>query len=206
MKDTRAKILEAALGLFNEYGMVNVSLRQIAQALSISQGNLNYHFKLKEEIIETLYFQLVSEMDQQMNELDSAENELSTLYQMSLKTMEKMYKYKFILIDFIHLMRENKSIKSHYTELMQRRSEEFQHMFQSLVKSKLLRPQEFENEYQRLYKRMNILGDSWINFQLTFEPNKGLKHYCNLLFEIIYPYLTKNGKEAFRNISNLKFQ
>ncbi|WP_340152260.1 TetR/AcrR family transcriptional regulator [uncultured Marivirga sp.] len=206
MKDTRAKILEAALGLFNEYGMVNVSLRQIAQALSISQGNLNYHFKLKEEIIETLYFQLVSEMDQQMNELDSAENELSTLYQMSLKTMEKMYKYKFILIDFIHLMRENKSIKSHYTELIQRRSEEFQHMFQSLVKSKLLRPQEFENEYQRLYKRMNILGDSWINFQLTFEPNKGLKHYCNLLFEIIYPYLTKNGKEAFRNISNLKFQ
>lgn len=206
MKDTRAKILEAALGLFNEYGMVNVSLRQIAQALSISQGNLNYHFKLKEEIIETLYFQLVSEMDQQMNELDSAENELSTLYQMSLKTMEKMYKYKFILIDFIHLMKENKSIKSHYTELMQRRSEEFQHMFQSLVKSKLLRPQEFENEYQRLYKRMNILGDSWINFQLTFEPNKGLKHYCNLLFEIIYPYLTKNGKEAFRNISNLKFQ
>jgi AcrR family transcriptional regulator len=201
MKNTRVRILAAALDLFNEHGMVNVSLRQIAQALKISQGNLNYHFKLKEDIIEALYFQLVSEMDDQMKELESEGNELSSLYQISLKTMEKMYEYKFILIDFIHLMKENKNIKSHYTGLMQVRNKQFQHIFQSLIKSKLLREEEFQNEYQRLYKRMNILGDSWINVKLTLEPNKGLKYFCDLLFEIIYPYLTKKGKEAY-----LKFQ
>lgn len=206
MKNTRIKILEAALYLFNEHGMVNVSLRQIAQALNISQGNLNYHFKLKEDIIEALYFQLVAEMDDQMKALGSGENELSSLYQISLKTMEKMYQYKFVLIDFIHLMQENKNIKAHYASLMQIRNKEFQKIFRSLIESEILRPQEFQNEYQRLYERMNILGDSWINVKLTFNPNKDVKHYCDLLFEIIYPYLTKKGKEAYRNIPTLKLQ
>jgi AcrR family transcriptional regulator len=205
MKNTRVKILEAALDLFNEYGMVNVSLRQIAKALKISQGNLNYHFKLKEDIVEALYFQLVSEMDDQMNALENAENELTSLYEISLKTMKKMYEYKFILIDFIHLMKENKNIKSHYTGLMQFRNEQFQYIFQSMVNSRLLRKEEFQNEYQRLYKRMNILGDSWINVKLTFEPNNDLKYYCDLLFETIYPYLTTKGKEAYRKISYLEF-
>lgn len=204
MKKTKVRILEAALNLFNEYGMVNVSLRQIAQALNISQGNLNYHFKLKEDIVEALYYQLVSEMDDQMNALKNEEHELKSLYKISLRTMVKMYQYKFILIDFVHLMKENKNIKSHYTGLMRVRNEQFQHIFQSMVKTDLLRKEEFENEYQRLYKRMNILGDSWINVKLTFEPNNDLKYYCDLLFEIIYPYLTKKGKAAYRKISYLE--
>lgn len=110
MKNIKEKILQAALLLFNENGMVNVSLRQIAQKLKISQGNLNYHFKLKEDIVEALYFKLVEEMDYQMESME-LDNQLESLYKSSIKTMEKMYEYKFIMIDFIHLMNENKRSK-----------------------------------------------------------------------------------------------
>jgi AcrR family transcriptional regulator len=206
MKNTREKILRAALLLFNEYGLVNVSVRQIAQELNISQGNLNYHFKLKEDIIEALYFQLVAEMDSQMNSMKVSNNELESLYNSSLSTMKKMYDYKFILIDFIHLMNENRKIKSHYAELMKIRNEQFQFIFQILIKASLLRPEEFDKEYERLYQRMNILGDSWINVYLTFEKDKSVKFYGDLLFEMIYPYLNKKGKIAYENISDLKRQ
>jgi AcrR family transcriptional regulator len=200
MKNTREKILKASLHLFNEKGMVNVSLRQIAQELKISQGNLNYHFKLKEDIVKALYFQLVSEMDSQMNTMEAAANGLESLYKSSLQTMEIMYDYKFILIDFIHLMNENIEIKSHYGGLMKIRNEQFQMIFQLLITLDILRPPEFENEYQRLYQRMNIIGDSWINIYATFDSSNNVKYYCDLLFEMIYPYLTENGKREYQNI------
>lgn len=197
MKKTRVKILETSLLLFNEKGMVNVSLRQIAQELKISQGNLNYHFKLKEDIIEALYFQLVEEMNNQMKSITFSENELKSLYKSSIKTMEKMFDYRFILIDFIHLMNENSTIKTHYAGLMHVRNEQFQMIFKSLIKSNILRVAEFDNEYQRLYKRMNIIGDSWINVYATFDSSNSVNYYCDLLFEMIYPYLTEKGKREY---------
>ena len=56
---TRDKILQTALNLFNQHGVPNVTLRRIAAEMFISQGNLNYHFKHREDIIEALYFQLL---------------------------------------------------------------------------------------------------------------------------------------------------
>jgi AcrR family transcriptional regulator len=197
MRNTREKILIASLLLFNEKGMVNVSLRQIAQELKISQGNLNYHFKLKEDIVEALYFQLVNAMDKQMNSMETFNNKLESLYHLSLQTMNTMYDYRFILIDFIHLMNENSKIKAHYSKLMDIRNEQFQSLFQALVNSEILRPADFENEYTRLYKRMNMLGDSWINDFCTFDNTNSVDYYCNLLFEMIYPYLIDKGQKQY---------
>lgn len=52
---TRDRILMAALDLFNEEGEAQVSTIHIAAVLDISPGNLYYHFKGKEAIIEALF-------------------------------------------------------------------------------------------------------------------------------------------------------
>jgi AcrR family transcriptional regulator len=52
---TRARILEAALRLFNRRGSVSVTTHDIADACGISPGNLYYHFRNKEEIIRALF-------------------------------------------------------------------------------------------------------------------------------------------------------
>ena len=53
-RETRKEILEMSRMLFNERGFNDVSIRDIATALGISNGNLTYHFKRKEEIVEAL--------------------------------------------------------------------------------------------------------------------------------------------------------
>ena len=72
MKNTKGTILNTALKLFNSQGLSKVKLRTIANNMGISQGNLNYHFKKREDVIETLYFRLVENINQNMsNNYDS---------------------------------------------------------------------------------------------------------------------------------------
>lgn len=52
---TRARILEACRVLFNERGPAEVTTAEIAQAVGISEGNLHYHFRRKQEIVIALF-------------------------------------------------------------------------------------------------------------------------------------------------------
>lgn len=61
---TRDKILKTSLALFNSEGEAQVSTVDIAAVLGISPGNLYYHFKGKEAIIEALFDDFETELRQ----------------------------------------------------------------------------------------------------------------------------------------------
>jgi hypothetical protein len=51
-KNTRTRIVERSIALFNRGGLQNVAIEQIASDLQISPGNLTYHFKRKRDLID----------------------------------------------------------------------------------------------------------------------------------------------------------
>src|SRR5215475_7493216 len=53
-RDTRTRIQAVALDLFTEKGYDATSLREISERLGVTKAALYYHFKSKEEIVESM--------------------------------------------------------------------------------------------------------------------------------------------------------
>ena len=60
MTDTKSRILDKALELFNERGTANVTTNHIAEALGMSPGNLYYHYRNKAEIVRGLFARIIA--------------------------------------------------------------------------------------------------------------------------------------------------
>jgi AcrR family transcriptional regulator len=201
---TSEKILETALFLFNRDGFSNTTLRGIAQEMGISQGNLNYHYKTKEELVEKLYMDLASKMDERVSFFAMQAGYLGLLYESSVQMMQTLYSYRFFMRDFYVMMRQFPNIRLHYTNLQKKRAEEFATIFTFMIKEDILREPEFDSEYHHLYKRMQLIGDNWINDVELIEQKQVddllIRAYAKILFEIIYPYLTSKGKDLWKQL------
>jgi AcrR family transcriptional regulator len=196
---TKERILQKSLELYNEEGLAKVTLRQIAHALGMSQGNLNYHFRTRAEIVSALYYKLVDHMNREIEKITAEQPILSFLYESALATMKGLYVYRFITRDIYSVLDTDPSLRSHYLELQRIRKHQYVQLFGNMISAGLMREEEFEKEYDRLYERMNILGDNWINAAELFRQDdpKRIEHYHSLLFEVIYPYLTPSGKKQY---------
>ena len=62
--NTRARILDASRALFNARGPGAVTTAEIAAASGISEGNLHYHFRRKEQIVDALFGGYEAALDQ----------------------------------------------------------------------------------------------------------------------------------------------
>ncbi len=203
MKKTREIILDTSLELFNSLGLSKVTLRTIANKMEISQGNLNYHFKKREDIIETLYFQLVQNVDSSMSSMKEPKKPFQLLVSISQTIMSNFFEYRFFLLDFVQIMRENKKIRTHYTELTILRELQFLSLFNLLIENDLMRKEVLPNEYKNLYKRFQMLSEFWISDAEIHNSKiikKTISTYSVILTQAIFPYLTLKGQKEYHSI------
>jgi AcrR family transcriptional regulator len=88
---TKDRILQATRLLFNDEGVSNVAMVDIAATLDISPGNLYYHYRGKEQLIPVLFEQFAAEL----SALLAADVE-------GLTSLEDRWAYQYLILDTLY--------------------------------------------------------------------------------------------------------
>lgn len=209
MSDTKEKILEHSLKLFNDEGIDTITVRHIAADMGISHGNLCYHYANREEIIKVLYFNMQEEFDELYAKANFSSREILEGIHFVDKTFEILYKYRFILFNAYEIFKRIPEIKKHYIHNVVNRKHNLSSLIETMAKEKLLKKNISQDSLQYLYIQVSMFTDFWIPY--SEYAHKGTKaekkqFFINMLVNIIMPYLSLKGKIQLAKYRKGKFK
>lgn len=201
MSDKKKLILEASRTLFNEKGYHQVTIRMIALKMEMSPGNLNYHYKKREDIFETLYFEMVSEFDQRIIDLTKIEVSMAQIRSDIDQSMRRMLDYKFFWTDLYNLLMVSDKVKQHFQEVYRKRITGCFLLFEKMKKQNLMRNPSFDLEYDFLAERMVNYGNTWLYSSRLYRNNimiNDIDYQVNTLLSMLFPFLTSEGQREYK--------
>ncbi len=146
MNHTKEYMLTQSLKLFNKNGFVNVRLQHIADAGSISVGNLAYHFKNKDSIVETLYDQLKAQQEIILYEFrvvhlfEDVNSQLHRIFQLQKQ-------YIFFYLDTLEVLRAYPAIRVKHQQHITWQIQQVEWMFEFNV---------FRGSFKHLFMKISI--------------------------------------------------
>ncbi|HEX7374641.1 MAG TPA: TetR/AcrR family transcriptional regulator, partial [Steroidobacteraceae bacterium] len=132
-QDTRTRIADAALALFNADGTHAVSTRHVAAKLGISPGNLYYHFGNKEEIVLELYERVERELLEALAPPEAALPSFDVVLDYPDRIFAHLWEYRFFYRDLTSLLQDVPGLKERYRGLAERVQASSQRIFRKMV-------------------------------------------------------------------------
>lgn len=203
--NTKTKIKNSAVHLFNTQETLSVTTNHIAKEAGISPGNLYYHYKNKEEIVTDLYLDL----SKRFEEINSFENILLSSNPIKVldDTFELMgeifYEYRFLLRDSMVLIALYPSFKENFVRNQEKRIKQIESLLQFLLKENIIQYEENIN-LERRAKMHWFITAYWQSFASSTGnvSRESIKEAKEIFFEfLIYPFLTQKGKEMLSSMN-----
>ena len=174
---TEEKIKQTALELFLEKGFERTSIRDIAAKANINIALLNYHFKSKENLFDSLFSELISTYTPTLNNILSS----------GLPLEEKITQY---VSKYIDILQENPRITYFVLSVLQRNPEKIKKLqiFQNLYDTG-----NFSTQFLSEIKKRNIK---------TYDPTQ---FYINMVSLITFPFTIKPVIQEKNNMDEKDF-
>ena len=161
-RQTRQRILDASLALFNEQGEPNVTTNHISDELEISPGNLYYHFRNKDDIIEHLFQRFEERMD---SALVAPEGRLPNLEDIWLQlhlVFECIWEYRFLYRDLVDILSRNRHLRLRFARILKRGAGNATGIMRGLVRAGVMRASAAEIEGAAT--NILVLATFWLIF------------------------------------------
>ena len=136
---TRERILETSLAMFNAQGEPNVTTNHIADELEISPGNLYYHFRNKEDIVEQVFARYEARMDQTLLVPQGRLPNLEDVWMQLHLVFECMWDYRFLYRDLVDILSRNRKLKAHFARILSRAATSAGEVLRGLVAAGVMR-------------------------------------------------------------------
>ena len=161
-RQTRQRILDTSLAMFNGQGEPNVTTNHIADELEISPGNLYYHFRNKDDIIEHLFQRYEERMD---SALVAPEGRLPNLEDIWLQlhlVFECIWEYRFLYRDLVDILSRNRQLRIRFARILKRASANATTVMRGLVQAGVMRASATEIECTAT--NILVIATFWLNY------------------------------------------
>jgi AcrR family transcriptional regulator len=199
MTETKQRILFAAEKLFFSHGIGNVRLQQIADDSGISVGNLAYHYKNKEAIVQAVY----EKMFENFNSILS-----SYLQTPDLSDFDHLFNAchvfftsnAFYLNNIWEINRSYGDIKTRWEQVNTKMTAQLKKRLEFNIKRGMLNDELLTNALDNLAQSLWLSITFWISQQMLMGKKTSVSLYREALWSQLAPYLTPAGKKEFVKI------
>lgn len=211
MAGNREKIIEGARQLMNREGTSATGTTRIAEALSISPGNLYYHFKSREEIVAEIYERFETAFrDSLVRDIDHISPERFAAFY--LNAMEIAWAYRFFFASQTDLLTADEALAARYKDFQAWSLDALEAIVVVLEKQGTALLPKARGEAARLRKSIALntwlLWSAWISFRKVEKAESELvrddmARGAVQMFDLFSPWLDpKFEKAARRTLTN----
>lgn len=165
--DTKTRILDAALALFNAQGTGTVTTNHIAQALGMSPGNLYYHFRNKAEIIRALFARIAAEWDANYAVPPGTMPSIELMETMLAGNFEIQARYRFYFCDLTLLLNADPELAAAYRANRANGIENTKVLISMFIEAGVLMPLGPGEALDDVTQLLWLVGDFWLVFKST---------------------------------------
>ena len=157
---TRERILDVSLRLFNDFGEPNVNTTQISEEMKISPGNLYYHFKNKDDIINCIFQEFEREIDQLLAVPTGRSANVEDAWLFLHLLFEQIWKYRFLYRDLNNLLANNRTLEIKFKELLNEKVQVARRLCEGLKSAGELSAS--PHELEALATNMVVVATYWL--------------------------------------------
>jgi AcrR family transcriptional regulator len=159
---TRQRILDCALAMFNAQGEPNVTTNHIADELEISPGNLYYHFRNKDDIIEQLFGRYEERIGVAMTVPEGRLPDLEDIWMQLHLVFECIWDYRFLYRDLVDILSRNRRLRMRFARILKRATDNASTVVRGLAQAGIVRASAAEMD--ALATNILVLATFWLNF------------------------------------------
>ncbi|MFY2764926.1 TetR/AcrR family transcriptional regulator [Arenimonas sp. MALMAid1274] len=161
-RQTRQRILDTALSMFNLQGEPNVTTNHIADELEISPGNLYYHFRNKDDIIEQLFARYEERMDTALVSPEGRLRDLEDIWLQLHLVFECIWEYRFLYRDLVDILSRNRRLRLRFARILKRAADGASSGMKGLVQAGVMRASAAEVEATAT--NILVVATFWMNY------------------------------------------
>ncbi|GAA4019690.1 TetR/AcrR family transcriptional regulator [Actimicrobium antarcticum] len=206
---TRERILELSLRLFNEFGEPNITTTVIADEMGISPGNLYYHFRNKDDIVNSIFVQFESEMSHMLGVPDARQPNIEDVWRYLHLMFELVWRYRFFYRDMSDLLSRNRKVELDFKLILAHKIGVARQLCDGLRSGQALQASDLEID--ALATNMVVVATYWLSYEYVLNPRKytekqamadALARGCYQVLSLIRPYLRGDTLLRFEQLAD----
>ncbi|MEJ1095780.1 MULTISPECIES: TetR/AcrR family transcriptional regulator [unclassified Pseudoxanthomonas] len=189
-RDTRQRILDASLAMFNAQGEPHVTTNHIADELEISPGNLYYHFRNKDDIIEQLFARYETRMDAALTAPADRLPGLEDIWLQLHLIFECIWDYRFLYRDLVEILSRNRRLRMRFARILKRADDSAHAVMRGLSKAGVMRAS--AAELASTATNVLVIATFWLNYASARgdkDEQTAIRHGIVQVMMLIAPFL-----------------